>query len=246
MPIIYLSPSLQPYNEYLGGGNEQYYMNRLADAMVPYLRASGIRYVRNIPGTSVGQAIMESNSDYYDLHLALHSNTSPEELAGRLRGTDVYYYINSKLGQRAANIIADNFKKIYPIPSLVKTMPTSDLVEVVKTNAPAVLVETAYHDNVDDVEWIKSNINSMAANLVQSLTQYFGIPFISNPQPARQATVTTQGGNLNIRARPNLNAEVITQAPNKAPITILGEWQGWYVVDYKGNVGYASSSYITK
>lgn len=27
MPIIFLSPSLQPFNEYVGGGNEQQYMN---------------------------------------------------------------------------------------------------------------------------------------------------------------------------------------------------------------------------
>ena len=26
MPIIFLSPSLQPFNEYVGGGNEQQYM----------------------------------------------------------------------------------------------------------------------------------------------------------------------------------------------------------------------------
>lgn len=245
MPIIYLSPSLQPFNEYLGGGNEQYYMNQLADAMEPYLRASGIRYVRNKPGTSLGQAISESNSDYYDLHMALHSNSSPEELAGILMGTDDYYYVSSKLGQRAADIIAENYKKIYPTPALVKTVPTSTLAELRRTTAPAVLIETAYHDNVEDVEWLKNNINPIAANLVQSLTQYFGIPFIRSPQPERRATVTTQGGNLNIRIRPNLEAEVIAQAPDGAPINVLGEWQGWYVVDYYGNVGYASSSYIT-
>ena len=38
MPRIFLSPSLQPYNEYYGSGNEQEYMNKLADAMIPYLQ----------------------------------------------------------------------------------------------------------------------------------------------------------------------------------------------------------------
>ena len=37
MATIYLSPSLQPYNSYVGGGNEQEYMNLVADAMEPYL-----------------------------------------------------------------------------------------------------------------------------------------------------------------------------------------------------------------
>ena len=30
MPIIFLSPSLQPFNQYVGGGNEQQYMNEVA------------------------------------------------------------------------------------------------------------------------------------------------------------------------------------------------------------------------
>ena len=34
---------------YVNGGSEEEWMNRLADAMIPYLDASGIRYVRNTP-----------------------------------------------------------------------------------------------------------------------------------------------------------------------------------------------------
>ena len=47
MPIIYLSPSTQENNLYVSGGTEEEWMNRLADAMVPYLTAAGIRYTRN-------------------------------------------------------------------------------------------------------------------------------------------------------------------------------------------------------
>ena len=43
MPLIYLSPSTQEFNPYVNGGNEEYYMNLIADAMVPYLEASGKR-----------------------------------------------------------------------------------------------------------------------------------------------------------------------------------------------------------
>ena len=44
MPNIYLSPSTQEFNPYAGGGNEEQYMNLIADAMEPYLAASGIRF----------------------------------------------------------------------------------------------------------------------------------------------------------------------------------------------------------
>ena len=37
MPTLYLSPSLQPYNKYVTTGDEQYWMNIIADGMVPIL-----------------------------------------------------------------------------------------------------------------------------------------------------------------------------------------------------------------
>ena len=38
MPIIYLSPSTQEWNQYVtGSGSEEYNMNLLADALEPYL-----------------------------------------------------------------------------------------------------------------------------------------------------------------------------------------------------------------
>ena len=57
MPSVYLSPSLQEYNPYIDGGNEEYYMNLIADAMEPYLRASGIDFRRNDPDMTLSQAI---------------------------------------------------------------------------------------------------------------------------------------------------------------------------------------------
>ena len=43
MPKIYLSPSTQDWNMYVtGSGSEEYNMNLLADALVPYLLSNGI------------------------------------------------------------------------------------------------------------------------------------------------------------------------------------------------------------
>ena len=178
MPSIYLSPSVQYYNEYITGGNEEYYMNLIADAMIPYLRASGIAFTRNDPGDTLAQIIARSNSGNYDLHLALHSNASPEHLAGVLRGPDVYFYAYSAAGGAAANIFANNLKAIYPDPSLVATIPNTTLAELTRTRAPAVLIEVAYHDNYADATWITNNINLIARNFVLSLTEFFKIPFV--------------------------------------------------------------------
>ena len=89
MPKIFLSPSTQEWNQYATSGNEELYMNYLADRMEPYLRSSGISFVRNDPARNVNGAIQDSNAAYYDVHLALHSNAAPDNLKGRLRGIDI-------------------------------------------------------------------------------------------------------------------------------------------------------------
>jgi len=59
----------------------------------------------------------------------------------------------------------------------VDTVPNTTLAELTKTNAPAVLVELAYHDNPQDEVWITNNIEGIARNLAQSVCEYFGVPF---------------------------------------------------------------------
>lgn len=178
MPNVFLSPSTQEYNQFVNGGTEEYYANLITDAMVPYLRASGITFSRNNPGGTVTDSINASNAGNYDFHLAIHSNAAPPNLAGQIKGPDVYYYRDSTQGQRDADIIANNLKMIYPNPSLVTTVPTTTLAELRRTSAPAVLVEVAYHDNIDDANWIKNNVEAIGRNLALSVADILGVPFV--------------------------------------------------------------------
>lgn len=244
MPSVFLSPSTQQWNQYVNGGNEEQQMNLIADAMEPYLRSSGITYSRNDPDRDVRGAIADSNSRYYDVHLALHSNAGGGRFAGILSGIDIYYSPYSAQSERLADIIVNNLKNIYPTPSKVNTLPTTSLGEVTQTRAVAVLCELGYHDNPEDAEWIKSNTQSIARNLVQALCDYFGIPFVE-AVPARTGTVTTDGSNLNIRSLPNTNARVVGVIPNRAEVTVLGQTGNWYVVSYGGMTGYAAADYIS-
>ena len=134
MPSLFLSPSVQEYNPYIAGlGSEEYYMNLIADAMEPYLYASGITFTRTNPDDTVAQAIALSNAGNYDF---------------------------------------------YPNPNIVRTIPNTTLGELRLTRAPANLIELAYHDNLEDALWIANNVETIARNLVLSLTEYFGIPFV--------------------------------------------------------------------
>lgn len=242
MPVIYLSPSTQEFNPYSGGGNEEYYMNLIADAMEPYLAASGIRFVRNTPDMTAASSIAASNSGNYDLHLALHSNAVGEGMQS-VRGTEVYYYPSSAMGKRFADIVARNLQLIYPLPGRVRTVTTTTLGEVAKVRAPGVLIEFAYHDNPDDADWIRNNISPIAENLVLSLTEFFGIPF-NMPQPIFVATVATRGSALNVRATPSVESVVIGKIPNGAEITVYNRLPDWALVGYNETVGYAADRYV--
>ncbi|MDO5560795.1 MAG: N-acetylmuramoyl-L-alanine amidase [Oscillospiraceae bacterium] len=244
MPIIFLSPSTQESNPYLGGGTEEEYMNILADRMEPYLRSSGIRYVRNDPDRQAIGAINDSNAGTYDAHIALHTNAAPENLAGKLRGIDVYYAPNSQSSQRLANTMANNFESIYPLPDKVRALPTDFLGEVLRTKAPAILAEIGYHDNLEDVTWLKNNLTKIAANIVQSIADYFGIPFVEAGPVQSAVVVTDYNSGLNIRDFPSTSSAIIGYIPNGSTVEVYGQADDWYVVGYNGVIGYAYSPFI--
>ncbi len=178
MPSVFLSPSTQERNPYVNGGTEEYFMNLVADAIEPYLTASGITYARNDPNETLSRAIAKSNAGNFDLHFAIHSNAAGEANAGKIRGADFYYYPTSTKGRRAADIFAENFKTIYPLPEKVRTVATTTLAEIKRTKAPAVLAEVAYHDNLSDAEWIQENIGGIGRNLAMSIAQILDVPFV--------------------------------------------------------------------
>lgn len=246
MPRIFLSPSTQEYNPYItGNGSEEYFMNQIADAMEPYLLANTIRFTRNTPDMTAASSIRLANSGSYDFYLALHSNGSTDGTKeGAVRGVIAFYYPTSANGRRAADIFVKNLKDIYPLPDKVYARATTTLGEVRQPYMPSVLLELGYHDNTADALWVENNLEAIAANLVLSLTEYFGLPFVVPLTPWR-GTVRTRGGPLNLRTAPALNGAVAAAMPDGAPVTVYGRYQDWYTVGYNGLLGYAFADYIT-
>ncbi|MDO4732562.1 MAG: SH3 domain-containing protein, partial [Bacillota bacterium] len=127
---------------------------------------------------------------------------------------------------------------------LVGTTPSRNLYELNNTKTTAVLLETAYHDNREDAEWIISNLNLIARALVLSLTQYFGIPFVE-PNTVQRGVIDTESFPVNIRSGPSFEAPSLIVVPNGAGVIITGTAENWYIVDYMGTIGYVNQAYIT-
>ena len=179
MPSIYLSPSTSEYNQLAGGGSEEYYMNLIVDAMIPYLRVSGIEFERNDPGLSTLEIVERANRYPYNLFLALRTQETPPDLTNAYEGVNVLYYTYTHIGgDDAAAIIGENLMEIYPHPDLVRILPNHTDLELTYTDAPAVIVELGNRDNPQDAQWVRDNVAVIAENLVRSITEFFNIPFI--------------------------------------------------------------------
>lgn len=240
MPFLFLSPSTQDFNPYVTSGNEQYWMNALADLMTPILHASGVNVTRNDPTANAATSIRLSNEGRYDFHLALHSNASPPAKSGQSRGIELYYYPTSDAGLRMAGLLADSLAKIYPLPDRIQLIATTQLGEVRRTNAPSVLVELGYHDNPEDADWLTGNLEAVAEALCEGVCAYFGIPLLPVTQPASAQILQ----NTPLYSLPDTAGEQLAQLSQGERIELLGELEGWYTAQSGGVYGFVRADRV--
>lgn len=243
MPVLYLSTSLQASNTYVKKGDQKHIAGLIADNMIPFLQSSGIQYIRGAENSSVIPISDPINKEYYGLHLALQSKPVQAAYIEASEETNVYYYPGSANSQHAAYVIAKNLKNAFYNPEEVKTIAVTSIYELRRADTPAVLLRISYKEQSKETRWTDENISHTARTLVQSLSEYFGIPFV-HPQPERVGIVGANTGLLNIRSKPNTTAVILAQARKGQKLKILGKWKNWYVVNYNGTVGYAKSEYI--
>ena len=59
-----------------------------------------------------------------------------------------------------------------------------------------------------------------------------------------EGSVKTSGGVLRVRKSP-VDGEVLGKLSNGAALTLIGETNGWYMINYKGHTGYISGDYVS-
>jgi len=230
---IYLSPSNQNDNPYWGGGTERQWMNAICDVTQRELSKTQTVIRAGLTDTLASRAT-QANNNKADLYLAIHSNGAN----GTARGTEVFYAAGSTNGQRFAQAINKRIMEIYPGPN--RGLKTTSLYETKTPNAPACLVEIAFHDNPTDAQWIKNNIEAIGVALAKAVNDYAGIttpapsaPGITESKPA----VNTTGHNMT--ARPTADIQRLVGA---TPDGVYGPdttakvkvWQGANSLDPDG------------
>ena len=171
--VIFLSPSAQEYNIGYGDfGSEEYRMNRIADIVEKMLKEQGYTVYRNNPNEKLSDVVRRSNEVNPDIHVALHSNASGEGFSAQ--GPEIFANRPNTPGDRLANLIYNEIMQVYPDPTKGRgVLYTSSLYEIIRTNAPAVLLEVAFHDNPEDAQWIIDNESQIAQAIVSGINSYF-------------------------------------------------------------------------
>jgi len=171
--VVFLSPSTQEYNIGYGDfGSEEYRMNRIADIVEKLLKEEGYTVYRNNPNEKLSEAVRKSNEVNPDIHVALHSNASGQGY--NAQGPEIFANRPGTPGDKLANLIYEEIMQIYPYPNKGRgVLHTSSLYEIVRTNAPAVLLEVAFHDNPEDANWIINNEEQIAHAIVNGINSYF-------------------------------------------------------------------------
>ncbi len=166
MVSVFLSPSDQLGNTYaFGDTNEAVVCQQICTLLEDRLNKLGVM-VDSDP--NMYYAVDRSNKLRPDLHLAIHTNASPNH---NVRGVRVFYHSESVYGKTYADKFFRALSGLYEGSHAVK--PYDVLYELRRTVSPAVYLELDFHDTVDGAKWLIDNKVLIADTLCNTIADIF-------------------------------------------------------------------------
>lgn len=185
MSKVFLSHSSQDANRGAVSGYIESVTNRkINDVTERELRRHGVEVMRNIPGDTFTQRTERSDAWGADLHVCSHTNA----FNGRTKGvTYVGCYDADDSGRKStkyANICAAKCREAWPARRV--SVVSYGFYEVKETKAPCVYFEWAFHDNLEDCQWILAHIEEIGVVQAKGIMAALGAPWapVVAPDPA--------------------------------------------------------------
>lgn len=177
MPKVFLSPSDQDNNAVDGGGNEQQYAQLRCARAAEVLRAHGVTV--KVSEAGIGDdgngyvaSVKEGEAWGPDIYVADHTNATGNAAVKR-SGVQAYCWLGDPNSRRLGECINARMDPI--VPGGASIQDGSGLYEVSGPSAPAVLMESGYHDNPVDAAVIRTKTTEMGEALALGILDYFGI-----------------------------------------------------------------------
>ncbi len=106
------------------------------------------------------------NDGSFDISVSLHCDSAETSTA---KGAHVIYYKSE--AKRLAIEIADQICDL--LPGRANTIDKRNLYVLREVNCPGVLVENGFLSNLQDAEFLKSNLRVLAEHIAQGIKNYF-------------------------------------------------------------------------
>lgn len=241
---VYLSPSNQPNNKCKLGHSEKDHCEELVRKMLPLLLQRGIQYKVRNPHNSMYVNVKEATAWGANLYMPIHTNAA----GGRARGTRFGYYPGRMDSMEACKIFKANWLRIYPEGVGTVKVGTYTFYEAKHPKCPCVYTETIFHDQLSDALWFHENMDKVALNFVESISEFFKI---NKPpeevEPLYEAEVKTlfplSLGLWNDTKR----SKRLMFIPNHAIVKVLEEVSPqWARIQYGVSVGYSDRQYLIR
>lgn len=186
-PVIYLSPSNQPFNRYVvGDTNEKKEMEELAKQIQRILQKEydcTVIMATFSLGIDTTSRPKEAKDQGANIYVAIHSNAGG---GGQATGAMAFYHPKSTLSKELAQQMVEELNIICPIPSNRTTSYQSGMdvfggVGYAEIRLPykyglcPVLVETNFHDHPQIAKWMIDHKHRIANGYIQALVKVLGL-----------------------------------------------------------------------
>lgn len=202
--------------------------------------------------TTLNKRCKLANNAGADLFISMHSNAAGNGGWYNARGWSIFVYSTGGTSYKIASMINNTafpgIKNSFGLKT--RGVLTGNFAVIRDTKMPAVLIESAFHDNREDVSLLISQTFRRAhcEYIVKGVCKYYGVTYKepTNDILAVIATGTVYGTNkLNVRASANTSSKTIGGLNTGCTVYITKKLNGWYQIQYGESVGYVSSDYIS-
>src|SRR5690606_14958429 len=218
-----------------------------------HLKASGFKTILVAPtdeDTPLEIRVKRANDAKADLYVSIHANALTDKKWGTHGGTETYVYMGSKESERIGRIIHKHLMKGTPLRDR-GVKKGNHLYVLRNTKMPAVLVECAFMDNLEEAKLLLSDAfrRECAREIAMGICEAYGVKFKDGVSSAPTSSSKTNN-NSNSSSTDKLYrvrktwADIKTQKGaykdlnNAKKLADTLKSQGYKVFDWNGKVVY--------
>lgn len=161
--------------------NENLFNRAVKKYLDQHLRASGFKTILVAKGDEdvpLATRVKRANDAKADLYISIHANALTDKKWGTHGGTETYVYMGSKESERIGKIIHKHLMKGTPLRDR-GVKKGNHLYVLRNTKMPAVLVECAFMDNLEEAKLLLSDAfrRECAREIAMGICEAYGVKF---------------------------------------------------------------------